>query len=168
MLHVCQSPTSTMTRNNLPNSAALPGCRCRPATPVPSCFANNPAGPTNKKLRVHLPLVTPGGGLSRVRVGSRTKEARAGQALIFDDSFEHEAWNDDDDDDDDGDSNSASVSILHKKRGARLASSSRHVEEGTPAEEREEGTAAAARGGGIAGPRVTLIADIWHPDLTWG
>lgn len=52
-------------------------------------------GPTNKKLRVHLPLLTPGSGLARLRVGSQVKEARPGRALVFDDSFEHEAWNDD-------------------------------------------------------------------------
>ncbi|CAN0073295.1 unnamed protein product, partial [Sphacelaria rigidula] len=51
-------------------------------------------GSTNKKLRVHLPLVTPGAGLARLRVGSQTREVRSGRALIFDDSFEHEAWND--------------------------------------------------------------------------
>lgn len=52
-------------------------------------------GPTNKKLRVHLPLITPGGGLARLRVGFETREACAGRAFVFDDSFEHEAWNDD-------------------------------------------------------------------------
>lgn len=47
-------------------------------------------GPTNKKLRVHLPLAGVGG--SRMRVADGVHEARAGSALVFDDSFEHEAW----------------------------------------------------------------------------
>lgn len=51
-------------------------------------------GPTNKKLRVHLPLLAPTGGLSRLRVGLETREAFEGRALVFDDSYEHEAWND--------------------------------------------------------------------------
>lgn len=49
---------------------------------------------------MHLPLLAPGGGLSRLRVGSETRETCAGRALVFDDSFEHEAWNDGDGDGD--------------------------------------------------------------------
>jgi len=49
-------------------------------------------GPTNKKLRVHLPLVVPDG--CRLRVGDTTVAVEAGVPLCFDDSFEHEAWND--------------------------------------------------------------------------
>ncbi|OQS07190.1 aspartyl/Asparaginyl beta-hydroxylase, partial [Thraustotheca clavata] len=52
-------------------------------------------GPTNKKLRVHLPLVVPSGdNLCRIRVGDQIISAKEGQCYIFDDSFEHEAWND--------------------------------------------------------------------------
>lgn len=49
-------------------------------------------GPTNKKLRVHLPLTGVEG--SRMRVADGMHEAVAGSALVFDDSFEHEAWHD--------------------------------------------------------------------------
>lgn len=49
-------------------------------------------GPTNKKLRVHLPLTGVEG--SRMRVADSVHEAHAGRALVFDDSFEHEAWHD--------------------------------------------------------------------------
>lgn len=47
-------------------------------------------GPTNKKLRIHLPLVGVEG--SRMRVADAHHEAVEGKALVFDDSFEHEAW----------------------------------------------------------------------------
>ena len=67
-------------------------------------------GPTNKKLRLHLPLCGTDG--SRLRVGSETRPVVAGQPFVFDDSFEHEAWHD----------------------GSET--------------------------------RITLIIDIWHPDLT--
>ena len=51
-------------------------------------------GPTNKKLRCHLPLVVPE-GQCRLRVGDETRIVEEGKCMIFDDSFEHEAWNDD-------------------------------------------------------------------------
>ena len=49
-------------------------------------------GVTNSRLIVHLPLVVPGN--CRFRVGSETREWQAGKAWVFDDSIEHEAWND--------------------------------------------------------------------------
>eukprot|EP00635_Sarcinochrysidales_sp_CCMP3193_P009579 CAMPEP_0118900900 /NCGR_PEP_ID=MMETSP1166-20130328/6824_1 /TAXON_ID=1104430 /ORGANISM="Chrysoreinhardia sp, Strain CCMP3193" /LENGTH=400 /DNA_ID=CAMNT_0006840055 /DNA_START=39 /DNA_END=1237 /DNA_ORIENTATION=+ len=51
-------------------------------------------GPTNKKLRCQLPLVCPSGGSCRLRVHDETVDLREGEALLFDDSFQHEAWND--------------------------------------------------------------------------
>ena len=49
-------------------------------------------GPTNKKLRVQLPLIVPEGDGCRLRVGDETHVLREGEVFIFDDSFEHEAW----------------------------------------------------------------------------
>ena len=47
-------------------------------------------GPTNKKLRIHLPLIgVPG---SELRVADTTIRCAQDQLLVFDDSFEHEAW----------------------------------------------------------------------------
>ena len=51
-------------------------------------------GITNTRLTVHLPLIVPPG--CRFRVGGETREWRAGEAWVFDDSVEHEAWNDSD------------------------------------------------------------------------
>jgi aspartyl/asparaginyl beta-hydroxylase (cupin superfamily) len=51
-------------------------------------------GLLNTRLICHIPLVIPGpGGL---RVGNETRSWEVGKALIFDDSIEHEAWNDSD------------------------------------------------------------------------
>ena len=48
-------------------------------------------------LRYHLALRTPADETAaRLRVGSRTEHWRDGRSLIFDDTFEHEAWNDSD------------------------------------------------------------------------
>jgi len=51
-------------------------------------------GVTNTRLVVHLPLVIPEG--CRFRVGSTTRPWRPGEAFVFDDTVEHEAWNDSD------------------------------------------------------------------------
>ncbi|TCO78500.1 aspartyl/asparaginyl beta-hydroxylase domain-containing protein [Chromatocurvus halotolerans] len=49
-------------------------------------------GSTNARLLVHLPLVLP--GPARFRVGNQQREWRLGEAWVFDDTIEHEAWND--------------------------------------------------------------------------
>lgn len=51
-------------------------------------------GPTNKKLRFHLPIDGVKG--ARMRVGTETRSLERGQGYVFDDSFEHEAWHDGD------------------------------------------------------------------------
>jgi aspartate beta-hydroxylase len=51
-------------------------------------------GITNTRLTVHLPLIVPPG--CRFRVGAETREWREGTAWVFDDTIEHEAWNDSD------------------------------------------------------------------------
>ena len=49
-------------------------------------------GMLNTRLIVHIPLIVPPG--CRLRVGAETRTVEAGVPLIFDDSIEHEAWND--------------------------------------------------------------------------
>jgi hypothetical protein len=107
----------------------------RPGTHIPTH-----TGASNKKLRVHLPLVVPGdgcgavedvddaaGGTSsrrarcRLRVGPHTRAWREGRCLVFDDSHQHEAWHD---------------AAPHDNCDG-------------------EGEA-----------RVVLIVDVWHPDLS--
>jgi aspartyl/asparaginyl beta-hydroxylase (cupin superfamily) len=51
-------------------------------------------GIANFRLVVHLPLVLP--GRCGFRVGGETREWRIGEAWVFDDTIEHEAWNDSD------------------------------------------------------------------------
>jgi aspartyl/asparaginyl beta-hydroxylase (cupin superfamily) len=48
-------------------------------------------GSTNARALVHLPLVLP--GPARFRVGNETREWKMGRAWVFDDTIEHEAWN---------------------------------------------------------------------------
>ncbi|HTT01528.1 MAG TPA: aspartyl/asparaginyl beta-hydroxylase domain-containing protein [Steroidobacteraceae bacterium] len=51
-------------------------------------------GATNTRLIVHVPLIIPPG--CGFRVGAEVREWQPGTALIFDDTIEHEAWNDSD------------------------------------------------------------------------
>ena len=52
-------------------------------------------GVTNCRATVHLPLIVPPG--CGFRVGGETRDWVEGQAFAFDDTIEHEAWNDSDD-----------------------------------------------------------------------
>ncbi|MFN2287738.1 MAG: aspartyl/asparaginyl beta-hydroxylase domain-containing protein [Chromatocurvus sp.] len=52
-------------------------------------------GLVNTRLICHLPLVVPA-GCGELRVGNYQRGWREGELLIFDDSVEHEAWNDSD------------------------------------------------------------------------
>ncbi|MCH8617098.1 aspartyl/asparaginyl beta-hydroxylase domain-containing protein [Sphingomonas sp. SM33] len=48
-------------------------------------------GVTNVRSVVHLPLIVPAG--CAFRVGGETRSWRVGEAFVFDDTIEHEAWN---------------------------------------------------------------------------
>jgi hypothetical protein len=49
-------------------------------------------GPTNLRLRCHLGITVPSGDCA-IRVGDEVRPWSEGNCLLFDDSFEHEAWN---------------------------------------------------------------------------
>jgi len=53
---------------------------------------NAHTGIHNTRLTCHLPLIVPPG--CRFRVGNEVREWEEGKLLVFDDSIEHEAWND--------------------------------------------------------------------------
>ena len=61
----------------------------KPKTRIP---AHN--GVTNVRLVTHLPLIVPEG--CRFRVGNDVRQWVPGKAWVFDDTIEHEAWNDSD------------------------------------------------------------------------
>ncbi|MFM1897250.1 MAG: hypothetical protein RLZZ385_2324 [Pseudomonadota bacterium] len=61
-------------------SMLTPGARIAPHT-----------GFVNTRLICHLPLLVP--GHCALRVGNETREWERGKLLIFDDTMEHEAWN---------------------------------------------------------------------------
>ena len=51
-------------------------------------------GPTNLRLRMHMGIFVPKG--CRIRVHDEVRSWKEGECLLFDDSFEHEVWNDSD------------------------------------------------------------------------
>ena len=51
-------------------------------------------GSNNVRTTIHLPLIVPEG--CGFRVGAETRDWRVGEAWAFDDTIEHEAWNDSD------------------------------------------------------------------------
>lgn len=59
---------------------------------APSTHIRPHRGPTNLRLRCHLGLQVPDGDCA-IRVGSETRRWEEGRCLVFDDFFEHEAWN---------------------------------------------------------------------------
>lgn len=61
----------------------------RPHTRIPPH-----TGVTNTRAIVHLPLIVPPG--CGFRVGGETRPWKEGNAFVFDDTIEHEAWNDSD------------------------------------------------------------------------
>lgn len=51
-------------------------------------------GPTRGLLTCHLGLIVPRDGDARMRVGDRMVRWAEGETVVFDDTYDHEAWND--------------------------------------------------------------------------
>jgi hypothetical protein len=91
--HCAQCPRTAELVAGLP-LADVPNCApsvffslLSPKTRIPPH-----TGVTNARLVVHVPLVVPDG--CGFRVGNETREWKPGNAWVFDDTIEHEAWND--------------------------------------------------------------------------
>ena len=91
--HAASCPRTMALLDSLP-LVRIPGraptaffSRLRPGTRIPPHH-----GVTNTRLIVHLPLIVPEG--CGIRVGNDVRHWREGEVLVFDDTVEHEAWND--------------------------------------------------------------------------
>lgn len=99
-------------------------------------------GVSNAKLRVHVGLSVPPcavGARCALRVGAATREWEEGGVLVFDDSFEHEAW-----------------------WGWRAGAAGG---EGPQAPSREAVPSLPPPEEARGADRVVLIVDVWHPEL---
>lgn len=90
--HIAHCPTTARALEAVP--------RCRVEGRAPTAFFSildaktripPHTGITNTRLTVHLPLIVPPD--CGFRVGSTSREWVPGQAWVFDDTIEHEAWN---------------------------------------------------------------------------
>lgn len=105
-LHENGSPVASNVARAPATYAAMQGLPlCRITTRAPTIMysmlkahARIPAhtGMLNTRLICHLPLVVPPN--CGFRVGNEVREWEVGKLLIFDDTIEHEAWNDSDQD----------------------------------------------------------------------
>ena len=64
------------------------------STPRTQCRIAPHYAPANLRVRVHLPLLVPQPELCGITVAGETRKWKPGEALVFDDAFEHSVWND--------------------------------------------------------------------------
>ncbi|HTG38882.1 aspartyl/asparaginyl beta-hydroxylase domain-containing protein [Sphingomonas sp.] len=64
------------------------------ATLAPGAHVPPHRGVTKGLITCHLALVVPRDGDARMRVGDRIVRWAEGETLVFDDTYDHEAWND--------------------------------------------------------------------------
>lgn len=108
-LHGAESAGVEANRARCPATVAALALAPRPyghamfSALAPGTHIPTHTGASNKKLRVHLPLVVPsvpaepaadGKSSSCLRVGPQTRSWREGRCVVFDDSWQHEAWHD--------------------------------------------------------------------------
>jgi aspartate beta-hydroxylase len=94
--HLARCPVTTRLLEAAP---ARPRIEARAPTAFFSILDANTripphTGVTNTRLTVHLPLIVP--PACGFRVGGTTREWVPGKAWVFDDTIQHEAWNDSD------------------------------------------------------------------------
>jgi len=90
--HCRRCPTTSALLEEAP-MAKVPGAAPSAffSTLAPKTLIPPHTGVTNARLVVHVPLIVPPG--CWFRVGNERREWKPGEALIFDDTIEHEAWN---------------------------------------------------------------------------
>ena len=87
-LHCSICPNTSKIINDIPELISCDFSYMEPGTHVLPH-----RGYTRMVLRCHLPLIVPKGNKCGIRVGNETKYWEEGKLMIFDDSYEHEAWN---------------------------------------------------------------------------
>ncbi|HEY0749330.1 MAG TPA: aspartyl/asparaginyl beta-hydroxylase domain-containing protein [Steroidobacteraceae bacterium] len=93
--HIARFPRTVAALNAWPR-CEVPGCSPTAVFSILDAKTRIPGhtGVSNTRLIVHLPLIVPPG--CGFRVGAERRDWQPGKAFVFDDTFEHEAWNDSD------------------------------------------------------------------------
>jgi aspartate beta-hydroxylase len=93
--HIARFPRTVAALEAWPR-CDVPGCSPTAVFSILDAKTRIPphTGVSNTRLIVHLPLIVPPG--CGFRVGAERRDWHPGKAFVFDDTFEHEAWNDSD------------------------------------------------------------------------
>ncbi len=93
--HIARCPRTVAALKAWPR-CEIPGCAPTAVFSILDAKTRIPphTGVNNARLIVHLPLIVPPG--CGFRVGGERREWQPGRAFVFDDTIEHEAWNDSD------------------------------------------------------------------------
>ena len=93
--HLARCPRTVAALESWPR-CDVPGCGPTAVFSILDANTRIPAhnGVNNTRLVVHVPLIVPPG--CGFRVGAELCEWQPGKAFVFDDTIEHEAWNDSD------------------------------------------------------------------------
>jgi aspartate beta-hydroxylase len=93
--HIARFPRTVAALEAWPR-CEVPGCSPTAVFSILDAKTRIPGhtGVSNTRLIVHLPLIVPPG--CGFRVGAERREWHPGEAFVFDDTFEHEAWNESD------------------------------------------------------------------------
>lgn len=93
--HIARCPRTVAALEAWPR-CDVPGCSPTAVFSILDAGTRIPphSGVNNTRLVVHLPLIVPPGCV--FRVGAERREWDPGKAFVFDDTIEHEAWNDSD------------------------------------------------------------------------
>lgn len=87
-----RAPKTCQLVENIPDAAGCTRGQIKFSLLEPGTHVWPHTGPTNCRLRAHLGLVVPAN--TRIRVANETRTWEEGRFIVFDDSFEHEVWND--------------------------------------------------------------------------
>jgi len=91
--HIARCPRTVAALESWPR-CEVPGCSPTAVFSILDAKTRIPphTGVNNTRLVVHVPLIVPPG--CGFRVGGEQREWQPGKAFVFDDTIEHEAWND--------------------------------------------------------------------------
>merc|ERR1711892_449309 len=88
---ICSNAPTTCAIVTGNPSAFCPTCTSKWSVLGPNSHISPHCGPTNARLRIHLGLKVPEG--CAMNIGETRVTWRKGEVMVFDDSFEHEVWN---------------------------------------------------------------------------
>lgn len=93
LLNQSRCPKTNMLIQKIPELISCDFSRLKGKTTI-----NPHIGYSRMILRCHLPLMVPSGKTCGIKVGNEVRYHEEGKLLIFDDSYEHSAWNESDED----------------------------------------------------------------------